>query len=220
MLIFGRAKQANAKSFTLIELLVVLGIIGILVSILVPTFGKAKRSALQMNCASNLKQIGLAVKMYLSDHDNVFPSLTNGANFGALATYYLPYLNGATTVFRCPAQRNYLPDIYGDRLVIPGQNDSAAWVGYEFNAFFTSTNESYNRTLTLRDVKNASICAYAYDFPYDPNISTNEPYIPHEGGMNVLYLDWHVNWLPRSDFGPLENDTADTFYNKGHLYPY
>lgn len=205
------------KAFTLIELLVVLGIIAMLMSIFVPTFGKAKRNALQMNCASNLKQIGLAVKMYLSDHDNVFPPLTNSANFGALATYYLPYLNGATAIFRCPAQRNYLPAIY-DGLVIPDQNGSTAWVSYKFNPFFTSTNESYSRTLTAHDVQNASICAYAYDFPYDPNISANKPYIPHEGGMNVLYLDWHVSWLPSSDFG-LEEDTADTFYNKGHPYP-
>jgi prepilin-type N-terminal cleavage/methylation domain-containing protein/prepilin-type processing-associated H-X9-DG protein len=206
--------RSRRKAFTLIEMLVVIAIVGILFTLVVPTIEKARRNALRMNCASNLRQVGMAVKMYLMDHNNVFPPLEPADKFGALATYYLPYLNGATAVFRCPAQKNNLPSIYGERLYIPGQSYSNAWVGYEFNAFFAyATTGSYIRTLSSRDVNNASICAYAFDYPYNTNIVADAPYIPHQGGMNVLYLDWHVNWLEQSQY----QINGKWFFEEGRL---
>ena len=58
------------RAFTLIELLVVIAIISILAAILFPVFSQAKQSAKQIQCLSNMKQIGMAAMMYLSDNDD------------------------------------------------------------------------------------------------------------------------------------------------------
>ncbi|MCC6403924.1 MAG: prepilin-type N-terminal cleavage/methylation domain-containing protein [Fimbriimonadaceae bacterium] len=61
------------RAFTLIELLVVIAIIAILAAILFPVFAQAKVAAKNTACLSNGRQIGMAVKLYLGDHDDTMP---------------------------------------------------------------------------------------------------------------------------------------------------
>lgn len=71
----------KSKGFTLIELLVVIAIIAVLAAILFPVFMKAKQAAQNSHCQSNLNQIGKAMKMYLSDWEDTYP--TNRTRSGA-----------------------------------------------------------------------------------------------------------------------------------------
>lgn len=60
-------------AFTLIELLVVIGIIAILLSIMLPMLAKAKEKTYRVRCISNLKQIYLAMELYLNNNDDTYP---------------------------------------------------------------------------------------------------------------------------------------------------
>ena len=99
----------SRKGFTLIELLVVIAIIAILAAILFPVFAKARSKARQAACISNAKQIGLAMKMYMSDYDEMYPfaCIDMGTGYTGNAWWYQllqPYAKN-TGVFLCPERK-------------------------------------------------------------------------------------------------------------------
>src|SRR5436305_12072717 len=69
----ARLQHSSCTGFTLIELLVVIAIIAIITGILFPALVQAREAARATTCRSNLKQIFVAMKMYVQDYDEVYP---------------------------------------------------------------------------------------------------------------------------------------------------
>ena len=195
------------RAFTLIELLVVISIIALLVSILVPALREAREQARRAVCSSNLRQIGIMHQMYAEDNNGYFP-----CNNATITYFYLnrvvgDYMSSLHQAWQCPSDRRRLAN--GDP-IIPS---------YRYNRYMTNKDgkwddEEDNVSEKLDDVRTPSMVVAVLDGNY-----FNEEYLdnlawyaqhpvqtgvgfvdsaewnPHSGGVNVLLVDGHVEWL-------------------------
>ncbi len=95
--------RARRHGFTLIELLVVIAIIGILASLLLPSLQLAKWTAMKISCAGNLRQIGIAQRLYQDDHADWMLSHSDGGSS-------LPMNNHAATSPYTAERQAYFPE--------------------------------------------------------------------------------------------------------------
>lgn len=179
----------KSHAFSLIELLVVIVIIGIIAALFMPAFGRAREGAQRAMCVSNLRQIGIAFQMYLSDHDFAFPpKFVTGPPAQYWFDFLVPYLDDLK-VFNCPdypkSEFNWSHMSYG--INHAGITNYPVETGKD-----TSQIISPSLCILVADNSNSSSGNY-YWIDRSSNIGTR-----HSGGCNVLFVDNHVSWYPQS----------------------
>lgn len=204
--------------FTLVELLVVTAIVGLLVALLLPAVQAAREAARRANCASNLRQVGLAITQYCDTHQGFFPQTTHtidsDADYKTQCWIYTiaPFMESVDKIRICP------DDLLGD------QRLEQRMTSYVLNSYITDTTlaetvtnrerlESLSQTLVafeLTDRDNWRIEA-TDDHVHTNNwfktnniqdktvftiVSAQVSVERHSRGSHFLYADARVAWIP------------------------
>lgn len=198
-----RLSATNAAAFTLVELLVTIAIIAILAALVLPVLADGKKKAVQTECAGNLRQWGLAFRMYADDNEDFLPRRGQGVQtlakidrpedwFNSLPSYFglqsfqLMVSNNATpaahtkSVFICPSAENP-----GATYFLPyGMNMNLCPWNLTIQTKFAEVTQP-DLVVAMADAPGQYSATYPSKNPYSPTAR-------HDSKLNVLFLSGRV----------------------------
>ena len=222
--------------FTLIELLVVIAIIAILAAMLLPALQQAKSRANRVSCTSNIKQLTLGQNMYLEDYNGYFilgggDAARGSPRWWRLMRDYVPWeKNNGYGAYQCPSDNDRRARGYGTNRTLCMWNNSR-----NINVIATSsgtcimadTSQCNSGVTSNHDpLAWVGMTTGSSDWQFTPPSDwtgggagswytnangnyTRRPIARHDRGLNVSFVDGHVEWILAKQFlGPLPTGWA------------
>lgn len=220
------------RGLTLIELLVSVAIIGLIVALILPACKKVMATARQATCTSYERQIGSALFLYAGDNNNTLPpvAVDNANEFtmwhraiwtycGYSASSFVYNANDQCVRNRSVTQKNIFrcPEIWGNPTCPPnvtinpnrmsyGLNSAvggnANWSGPSNNVWTTPVGLSW----IVSPAGTAMVMETSFALGGNGGFRNYWGLIPHNGGLNVLFYDGHVQYMKLAEIPAASSD--------------
>jgi prepilin-type N-terminal cleavage/methylation domain-containing protein/prepilin-type processing-associated H-X9-DG protein len=231
-------QKKSKKGFTLIELLVVIAIIAILAAMLLPALAQAREKARQAISISNMKQLALAMEMYLNDYNQTYPpasinwnpwGLGAGTGVGSFWAWQIyPYIKN-WKVYYDPDESMYYQGFNTSLgLGQPGnqsaEGDPADWnfLGYGYNmGMGTSGQPDFDMGLCELYIPNVAITTNFVTTP-SQTLLFGESAVPTYSGQYWAFGDTYFGWKGEyfGNFQYRHSGGADIAFCDGHVQWY
>jgi len=196
-------KNRERLHFTLLEMLVVVGIMAILMSILLPALGMAKRTAKGIQCLNTLKQMGAGFAMYVDDYYNLPMAYTWTSSWVSLASWDNAVGEEVGLKRSDPVRWDTVTGLRGDWICPEAKTQGVTSSGYAYdiaskilyayqlNGYFGQISTRYSK---IKNLSSLSLVAEGrpstgvFGYSSVPTELDNR----HGAISNVLYADFHV----------------------------
>jgi prepilin-type N-terminal cleavage/methylation domain-containing protein/prepilin-type processing-associated H-X9-DG protein len=203
--------MGSRRAFTLIELLVVIAIIALLAALLLPALSRAKAHAWSVRCVSNLRQVGLGMRLYADDFNELYPesgtvipwdTVDSMPPFGSGKASWMQQLISYTVntnLYHCPAdERSSYSYFNGVRAAYVALNNNRGSVNSKlirYPSAFVSRGDTvdFNPLDADKDDYNQNCVGGA------ANGTPALAWQTHNRGQNILFCDGHAKWFKGYD---------------------
>jgi prepilin-type N-terminal cleavage/methylation domain-containing protein/prepilin-type processing-associated H-X9-DG protein len=209
----SKLKSRRPAAFTLVELLVVVSIIAVLIGLLLPAVQASRAAARRTQCASNLRQVGLAMGQFCDAHRGQFPDTSHNQSGDVEQSWIYtvaPFMESVDAIRICPDDRKA-----ADRL-------DQKLTSYVMNAYLTDEPRSFavtnhnklresSKTLVAFEIADQKAPIIENDHVHNhawftsltvarkqvlQKIEADAAIERHAGSSHLLYADWHVGPTP------------------------